>query len=71
MQVWLDAVALARYTMEITANKKSFPARYDETTANIINYLRRNCSGRGAPRKAEKHWQTLTEGARHGSQQGR
>lgn len=35
LQVWLDAVALARYTMEITANKKNFPARYDEMTGRI------------------------------------
>lgn len=28
LEVWLKAVDLAKYTMEITANTKSFPGRY-------------------------------------------
>ena len=28
LEVWLKAVELAKYTMEITANTKSFPGRY-------------------------------------------
>ena len=61
---------LARIARAVDAGRLELD-KADEMAANIINYLRRNCSGRGAPRKAEKHWQTLTEGARHGSQQGR
>lgn len=37
MQVWLDAVALAKYTMEITSNKKNFPSRYDAMTSRIAD----------------------------------
>lgn len=46
MEVWQEAVKLAKYTMEITSNKKNFPARYDtmtsqisETAINIARYL--------------------------------
>lgn len=33
MEVWQEAVKLAKYTMEITSNKKNFPARYDAMTS--------------------------------------
>ena len=37
MLVWLKAVELAKYTMEITSNKSNFPARYDAMTSRICN----------------------------------
>ena len=35
LEVWLKAVELAKYTMEITANTKSFPGRYRPMTDRI------------------------------------
>lgn len=35
LEVWLEAVDLAKYTMEITSNKKNFPSRFDEMTRRI------------------------------------
>lgn len=35
LEVWLKAVDLAKYTMEITANTKNFPGRYRVMTDRI------------------------------------
>lgn len=35
LEVWLKAVDLAKYTMEITANTKNFPGRYRAMTDRI------------------------------------
>lgn len=61
---------LARMARAVDAGRLDL-ARADEMAGNITRYLGRNCSGRSAARKAGKHWQQLTEGARNGSQQGR
>lgn len=37
LEVWQKAVRLAKYTMEITSNKKNFPARYDAMTSRIVD----------------------------------
>lgn len=37
MEVWMEAVALAKYTMEITSNTKNFPGRYRAMTDRIVD----------------------------------
>ena len=46
LEVWLKAVDLVKYTMEITANTKNFPGRYRAMTD---------------PAKLERYWKTLTK----------